>query len=123
MGKLRVLIVDDEDDMRALMDSLITMADHGLSVAGTAADGDEALRQWREEKPDVVLLDQKMPGLTGLETAEIILRERPNQVVILFTAFLDPDVRQRAEAIGVRACVNKDDARKVVLRLRECAAA
>jgi len=123
VSKLRVLIVDDEDDMRALMDSLITMANEGLSVVGTAADGDEALRRWREDDPDVVLLDQRMPGMSGLETAEIILRERPNQAVILFTAFLDVDVRQEAEAIGVRACVKKDDARKVILRLRECAAA
>ena len=123
MSKLRVLIVDDEDDMRALMDSLITMANEGLSVVGTAADGDEALRRWREDDPDVVLLDQRMPGMSGLETAEIILRERPNQAVILFTAFLDADVRQEAEAIGVRACVKKDNARKVILRLRECAAA
>ena len=123
MGKLRVLIVDDEDDMRALMDNLITMANEGLTVAGMAADGDEALRRWREDEPDVVLLDQRMPGLSGLETAEIILRESPDQAVILFTAFLDPDVRERAEAIGVKACVKKDDARKVILRLRECAAA
>jgi len=43
--------------------------------------------------PDVVLLDQRMPGLSGLETAEVILREKPNQAVILFTAFLDPAVR------------------------------
>jgi len=123
VSKLRVLIVDDKDDMRALMDSLITMANEGLSVVGTAADGDEALRRWREDDPDVVLLDQRMPGMSGLETAEIILRERPNQAVILFTAFLDADVRQEAEATGVRACVKKDNARKVILRLRECAAA
>ena len=41
----------------------------------------------------MVLLDQRMPGLSGLETAEVILREKPNQAVILFTAFLDPAVR------------------------------
>ena len=51
--------------------------------------------------PDVVLLDQRMPGLSGLETAEVILREKPNQAVILFTAFLDPAVRQSAERLGV----------------------
>jgi len=123
VGKLRVLIVDDEEDMRALLQSHIEIANQGLSVAGTAADGDEALRRWREVRPDVVLLDQRMPGRSGLETAEVILRERPNQAVILFTAFLDPDVGQAAERIGVKACVRKDDVRKVILRLRECAAA
>ena len=123
MGALRVLIVDDEDDMRALIRSHIEIANHGLSVAGVASDGDEALRRWREDRPDVVLLDQRMPGLSGLETAEVILRESPNQAVFLFTAFLDPTVRQSAERLGVKACVKKDDVRKVILRLRECAAA
>jgi CheY-like chemotaxis protein len=122
VGKLRVLIVDDEDDMRALLREMIQLANEGLSVAGEAVDGDEALRRWREERPDVVLLDQRMPGLSGLETAERMLLESPNQVVVLFTAYLDAQVEQAAQAIGVRACVKKDDARKVILRLRECAA-
>ena len=123
MGQIRVLIVDDEDDMRALMRSLIEIANDGLRVAGEAEDGDQALRRWREDRPDVVLLDQRMPGMSGLETAEVILRESPSQAVVLFTAFLDPEVRSAAEALGVKACVKKDDARQVVLRLRECAAA
>jgi two-component system, response regulator YesN len=123
VGKLRVLIVDDEDDMRVLMSSLIEIANQGLTVVGTASSGDEALRRWRQDKPEVVLLDQRMPGLSGLDTAELILRENPTQAVILFTAYLDQDIRQAAENLGVRACVKKDDAQKVIGRLRECAAA
>jgi len=121
--QLRVLIVDDEDDMRALLENLIEVANEGLLVAGTASDGDEALRTWRQDRPDVVLLDQRMPGLSGLETAEIILRESPNQAVVLFTAFLDETIRTAAEQLGVKACVKKEDARKLILRLREFAAA
>jgi DNA-binding NarL/FixJ family response regulator len=121
--KLRVLIVDDEDDMRVLLRELIRIANDGLCVAGEATDGDDALRRWREHRPDVVLMDQRMPGLSGLETAERILREHPGQAVVLFTAYLDADVRRTADALGVRACVRKDQARKVIARLRECAAA
>jgi DNA-binding NarL/FixJ family response regulator len=123
VSKLRVLIVDDEDDMRALLREMITIANDGLSVAGEAVDGDEALRRWREDRPDVVLLDQRMPGLSGLETAERMLSESPNQAVVLFTAYLDSDIQQAAENVGVRACVSKNEARKVIARLRECAAA
>jgi YesN/AraC family two-component response regulator len=123
VSKVSVLIVDDEDDMRFLMQSLIEVANHGLSVAGTAADGDEALRHWREERPDVVLLDQRMPGMTGLETAKVMLAECPEQVVVLYSAFLDPQVQRTAEDLGVRACFKKDEARKVIGRLRECVAA
>jgi CheY-like chemotaxis protein len=68
-------------------------------------------------------MDQRMPGLSGLETADRMLRETPDQAVVLFTAYLDDDVRAMAEALGVRACVRKDQAAKVIARLRECAAA
>ena len=123
MGKLRVLIVDDEDDMRALLRGMIQLANDGLSVAGEATDGDDALRRWREQRPDVVLMDQRMPGLSGLETADRMLRESPGQAVVLFTAYLDDDIKRMADAVGVRACVRKDQAGKVIARLRECAAA
>jgi YesN/AraC family two-component response regulator len=122
VGELSVLIVDDEADIRALLENLIQVANEGLSVAGMASDGDEALRRWREDRPDVVLLDQRMPGLSGLETAEVILRESPNQAVVLFTAYLDDTIRAAAERLGVKACIRKEEARKVILRLREFAA-
>jgi DNA-binding NarL/FixJ family response regulator len=123
MGRLGVLIVVDEDDMRALLRNLIEIANDGLSVAGEAADGEEAVRQWREQRPEVVLLDQRMPGLSGLDTAEIILREDPAQAVILFTAYLDDALESTAERVGVKRCVSKEDARHLVNRLRDCAAA
>lgn len=123
VAKLRVLIVDDEEDIRVLLREQITLANDGLSVAGEATSGHEALRRWREERPEVVLLDQRMPGLSGLETASIMLQESPNQAVVLFTAFVDATVKAAAERIGVRACVQKDEARRLIARLRECAAA
>jgi DNA-binding NarL/FixJ family response regulator len=122
VSEMRVLIVDDEEDMRALVRNLIKLANHGLTVAAEAGNGDEALRQWRQERPEVVLLDHRMPGLSGLDTAELILQEDPSQAVVLFTAYLDDAVKAAAERVGVRACVSKTDASKVVDRLRACAA-
>jgi DNA-binding NarL/FixJ family response regulator len=117
-----VLIVDDEEDMRVLLRNLITLANDGMSVAAEAGDGEEAIHRWREDRPEIVLLDQRMPGLTGLATAERILAEDPDQAVVLFTAFLDPDVAASAERLGVRACLSKRDTRALVARLRTCAA-
>lgn len=122
MSELRVLIVDDNEDVRSLLRQMIEVADEGLSVVGEAGNGGEGLRLWRETRPEVVLLDQQMPGLTGLDTAAIILRESPNQAVVIFTAYLDDRVQAVADEIGVRACVRKDDLRDLVLRLREWAA-
>jgi len=104
----RALIVDDDDDMRFLVRTIIEAANEGLAVAGEARDGDEAVDQWRTHKPDVVVLDYRMPGRTGLEVAAEILAENPDQSIILFSAFLDDETRQRAGDIGVRACLSKD---------------
>src|SRR5437868_5415765 len=87
-----VLIVDDEEDMRALLRSTIEIANEGLHVAGEAVDGEDAVTQWREKRPERVVPDQRMPGATGLEVAERILAEHPDQAIILFSAYLDPDI-------------------------------
>jgi DNA-binding NarL/FixJ family response regulator len=85
------------------------MANQGLVVSGEASDGQTAVAMWREIRPDVMILDHRMPGLTGLEAAETILAEDPEQKIVLFTAYLNDDAQRRAEAIGVRACLSKDD--------------
>jgi CheY-like chemotaxis protein len=50
-----------------------------------------------------------MPGLSGLETAAVLLQERPGQRVMLCSAFLDDHLRQEALAAGIRSCIRKDD--------------
>src|SRR4051812_49567488 len=106
----RVLIVDDEDDMRVLLRNMITLANDGLAVADEAADGEEGILRWREHRPDVVLLDQRMPGPTGLDIAARILAEDPDQTVVLFTAFLEPALAAPAQGLGVPACISQRDA-------------
>lgn len=107
-----ILVVDDDPDMRFLARSVLEVA--GIEVAGEAADGQEALDKLNELDPPpiptVVLLDNQMPGLTGLEVAEQILRDRPEQLIVLFSAYLDDDIIRRAEEIGVASCVSKGDA-------------
>jgi len=104
----RALIVDDDDDMRFLVRVLIEAANEGLAVAAEARNGDEAVDRWREHQPDVVVLDNRMPGRSGLEVAAEILAERPDQSIILFSAFLDDETLARADELGVRACLSKD---------------
>jgi YesN/AraC family two-component response regulator len=108
-----VLIVDDEEDMRALLRSTIEIANEGLRVAGEAVDGEDAVIQWREKRPQIIVLDQRMPGATGLEVAERILAEHPEQTIILFSAYLDPDILDRAAELGIRACMSKREISRV----------
>ena len=104
---ISTLIVDDESDVRALVRLVVEAANHGLVVAGEAASGDEALRHWREEPDVVVILDHRMPGMSGLEVAQHMLSERPDQRIILFSAYLDPETREEATRLGVRRCLDK----------------
>ena len=109
-----VLLVDDEPDIRDLA-RLILEVD-GLSVV-EATSGTEALQQYFELAPPpvpaAVVLDQRMPGLSGLEVAEQMLSHNPGQVIVLFSAHLDQEARAEALAMGVSACVSKLDARRL----------
>lgn len=108
-----ILIVDDELDMRMLVRVIIDLANRGWSIVGEAADGMEAVKAWRDLNgppvPHVIVLDNRMPELTGLEAAAEILAERPEQHIVLYSAFLDDNVRREAATIGVRECVTKDE--------------
>jgi len=113
VSDIRVLVVDDEDDMRALVSATIEMADEGLMVAGEAADGEEAIAMWREQRPKVVVLDERMPGPSGVETAQRILAEDPEQAIVLFTAYPDPDLFRTAMQLGIRYCLSKPEIRRL----------
>ena len=113
-----VLLVDDEIDMRVLIRLTIEMANNGLRVVGEACDGVEALRMWRELNgppvPHVVILDNRMPRLSGLEVAEQILSERPDQRIVLYTTTLDERLLREARRVGITRCLSNTDASRHV---------
>jgi CheY-like chemotaxis protein len=110
-----VLVVDDEPDMRLLAKAFLERG--GFSVIEEAGNGPEALEQFQQLNPppipSVVLLDNRMPGLTGLEVAERMLAKYPDQMIVLFSAHLEPEIEQEARAIGVAACVSKMQASRL----------
>src|SRR5687768_7332564 len=87
----RALIVDDEEDIRFLIRLTIELANEGLAVSDEAATGEDAIARWHEDKPEVIVLDNRMPGMTGLEVAARILDEDPEQSIILYSAYLDDE--------------------------------
>ena len=120
-AKPTVLVADDESDMRELARVFLEM--DGFEVVGEAVDGGEALQRFvaldPPPVPTIVLLDNRMPVMSGLETAERILDEHPAQLVVLFSAHLDESVEQRARDLGVAACVSKMDTASLPTILRE----
>jgi DNA-binding NarL/FixJ family response regulator len=107
--EIPVMVVDDMDDMRALVRLTVRMANEGLSVAGEAANGSEALDLVELLDPAVIILDELMPGLGGLETAKRILALRPRQRIVLFSAYLDDRMREQARDLGITTCLSKLD--------------
>jgi DNA-binding NarL/FixJ family response regulator len=107
----RTLIVDDDDDMAFLITTTIQLADHGLSVAGVASSGEEAMTLLAGEGADVIVLDYRMPGRNGLEVASDILSLNPDQKIVLFSAHLDDATVAAADRIGVRECLSKSNLR------------
>ncbi len=107
-----ILIVDDAPDMRFLTRALIERA--GLHVLGEAQDGPSALECLRElGPPTVVLLDNQMPGPSGLEVAAEILARDPHQLILLFSAVLSEQTLAEASRVGIAACLSKSDVIKV----------
>lgn len=106
-----ILIVDDEQDMRFLARTVLTRA--GIQVVGEAADGYEAISKVKEldppPVPTVILLDNRMPGPSGLEVAAQILDRIPTQLIILFSAYLDDATIAEATRLGVSQCISKKD--------------
>jgi CheY-like chemotaxis protein len=105
---ITVLVADDEPDVRLLVRVVLERA--GLHVVAEAVDGHDALatvNRLAPPTPTVMVLDYKMPGLSGLEVAARVLAESPEQPIILFSANLSADVRERAHELGVRSCVPK----------------
>jgi CheY-like chemotaxis protein len=101
---LRVLVAEDQAIIR--LDLRGVLEQHGLIVCAEARDGEEAVELARTAKPDVALLDMRMPKLDGIEAARRIYAERPIPIVML-TAFADRAVVEKAISAGVFAYLVK----------------
>ncbi len=114
----RVLIAEDEALIR--LDLREMLEEDGFEVVGEAADGETAVRLAGELRPDVCILDVKMPNLDGISAAEQIVGGRIAPVVIL-TAFSQRDLVERAREAGVMAYLVKPFENKDLLPAVEMA--
>lgn len=92
---IRALLADDEPIVRVGVNAILG-SDEGIEVVAEAADGAQAMEQARRVRPDVALLDVRMPGLDGLAAASEIRRIVPETAVIILTTFGESSYIQRA---------------------------
>jgi AmiR/NasT family two-component response regulator len=114
----RVLVAEDEALIR--LDLKEMLQEEGYDVVGEAADGEQAVRLAEELKPDLVILDVKMPVLDGISAAEQIVAQRIAPVVML-TAFSQRDLVERAVEAGAMAYLVKPFAKSDLLPTIEVA--
>jgi CheY-like chemotaxis protein len=122
---ITVLIVDDEEIIRELARHVLERA--GATVLDEAENGVVAMERYRRHnppsRPRIVLMDNRMPGPSGLEVAAEMLEAFPTQIVVLFSAHLDPTIRSQAAGLGISACVSKQDVTKLPRILDDLVAA
>jgi len=104
MSQIKAVIADDEPIIR--MDLKALLEDMGHVVLGEAADGQKAIELARMYRPDVVIMDIKMPVMDGLDAAKVIAQEKIAPVVLL-TAYSQKDLIERAKEAGVFAYMVK----------------
>jgi DNA-binding NarL/FixJ family response regulator len=104
---IRIVLADDHALVREGIRSLLELTPD-LRIVGEAADGNEALRLVAELKPDVVLMDVRMPRMSGLEALRALRCTDPHRRVVLLTTFDEDAVLREALRVGVQGFLLKD---------------
>lgn len=101
----RVMVVDDSRIQEVQIRSLLEGTDY--EVAQYCRSGEDALAVYDEVKPDVVTMDIIMPGMDGLETAQVILEEYPEAKIVMVSSLAYEDTFDEAKSIGAKGFVDK----------------
>lgn len=117
----RFLIADDNDQIRSSISDIIH--DEGGVVCGSFADGKTAVEMAAELKPDIVILDLRMPLLDGISAGRAIRAFLPNVFLVLYTMFASPYLEAEVTKLGFHAVVQKSDTQGLVAALRSAVSA
>jgi two-component system nitrate/nitrite response regulator NarL len=118
---IRILLIDDHTLFRSGVSALL-QRQPDLEVVGEASDGVEGVKRAKQHLPDVILLDLNMPGLSGLETLQLLVEDLPETAVVMLTVSEDADELTAAMREGARGFLLKSiDADALVAAIRKAA--
>ena len=100
-----IMVVDDSPFASKQIKDIVE--DNGYEVTAYAKDGEEAIEFYKELKPDIVILDIIMPGLNGLETAEILKKQDPDVKILMLSSLCDSGTMEEVKSIGVKHLIPK----------------
>jgi two-component system NarL family response regulator len=110
---IRILLADDHAAVREGLTAILKLR-HNVEVIATAADGKEAVEQYRRYRPDITLMDQRMPNMDGVEAIRTIVSAFPEARIIMLTSFDGEE--EKAREAGARAFVLKEASREDLLQ-------
>lgn len=117
---MKVLVIDDDNIVSASL-KVILNADPDIDVVATGGNGEEAIKLFKEHAPDVVVMDIRMEGMSGLEAGEIILKEFSDAKILYLTTFLDDDYIIRALSLGAKGYMLKQNFDSLVTSIKAVA--
>lgn len=114
---MKIIVVDD-DRLVAVSLKTIIEAEEGMEVLAVAGSGEEAVKLYRELRPDILLTDIRMEGMTGLAAGEAILSEFPDAKILYLTTFNDDEYIIKALSMGAKGYIIKQDFDSIVPSLK-----
>src|SRR5438270_6668873 len=116
--EITALIVDDHEVVREGLRLSLSRAPH-IRVIGEAADGASAVELAERRKPDVVIMDVRMPGMDGLEATRLLAERAPDAKVLIFTAYSERSLLGRGLESGAKGYILKEAPHQTLLRAIE----
>jgi two-component system response regulator DesR len=123
MAPVRILLVEDNDVFRDALELLLGMRDD-VEVVASVGDGAAVVAAALEHRPDVVLMDYRLPGMNGIEATTEVVAAVPDIAVVALTASADAAEREALVEAGAVTCLTKDqELDEIVAAIRNAAAA
>lgn len=110
---MKVVIIDD-DSLVCMSLKIILEAEGNIEVVGSGNDGSQAIALYEEHRPDVMLMDIRMQGMTGIEALEGLRVKHPEAKVLFLTTFMDDEYIVKAIRLGARGYIIKQSFEKIV---------
>ena len=110
---VRILLADDSRTVRQSLHALLEQ-NPDWTICAEAVDGADAVSKAQQCRPDVMVLDFFMPGMTGVEAGEVLHRLLPSVPILIVTLYITAQLIAQAKSVGVKGTVSKSDPREIV---------
>ena len=114
-GPVRILLVEDNEVFREALVLLFGLRDD-VEIVAAVGEGEAAVQAAREHRPEVVLMDYRLPGMDGVQATKAVLEAQPGVAVVGLTGEADPRETEAFYEAGAVACVTKDEELETIVR-------